>query len=625
MSKKEQERRLDDYKAGKYLAVIGDSMLKEGFDHDRMKTVIDWPHGSLVDKVQILGRGARKWFNTTKDRFEGLVFADTIVYVGSDDPEQDELERGRALRNAILASDVLDDIHVFAPDEDGELRQGGYGGGGITPFEGDPDVEEYTTLEAIKTLLGERSKLRREHLIPITTKMRKTLNDHIERTGIGSEVILDNIDNTPGTLTRGKIYSWRSEVNTVDPDEWNLVINAYEALPDRKMIRITKPMRKTLNDHVERTQVGAKAFCKLDGVPEGFNPNTHYLWCTKAKKAPEDAWKAVIGIYEILKTSVKPKADPTTPLTKTMRDELQKELDRTQFPFAHLAEVEAEDRPETLTREKVKSWLNGRVQKCDINEYNWALSHCKTLPSMVLVDDNVKAALRELADRTEVNRLNAFLSEFPDKPEDLDAASIRGALNLGRTNTKLLKSHYEWLTSALERLVQEAERRKQNAPAPTLEIIFNLSAENDDKRKMLDQEIERTLVKGSFVASYIKKSHAFPEGLTEHMVKNVLDGNTDIIREAHYNFILEVFSKLATRVRLTDDDIAQLNERKDKTGFSFAKVIKQSQLEELKVGTVNNWSSGKSRVAVKELWDTFMATYAEIEQNIGLSKPSSEI
>jgi superfamily II DNA or RNA helicase len=164
ISKKEQEQRLEAYKAGMYLAVIGDSMLKEGFDHDRMKTVIDWPHGSLVDKVQILGRGARKWFNETKNRFEGLVFADTIIYVGSGNPTQDALNRDQAIRNAILASDVLDGVFVFdAKIKDENTRKGGTRDGRHpSPFAGDPDVEEYTTLESIKTLLGERANLRND-------------------------------------------------------------------------------------------------------------------------------------------------------------------------------------------------------------------------------------------------------------------------------------------------------------------------------------------------------------------------------------------------------------------------------------------------------------------------------
>lgn len=619
MPKKEQERRLDDYKAGKYMAIIGDEMLKEGFDHESMKTVIDWPHGSLVDKVQILGRGARKWFNTSKDRFEGLVFADTIVYIGSDDPEIDKSNRAQALRNAILASDVLEDIHVFAPDEDDKPRQGGREGGGYSPpFEDDLDVEEYTTLEAIKTLLGERSKLRREHLIPITRKMRQTLNDHIERTGVGSEVLLAGIDNPPESLTRGKIYSWRHEVNTVEPDEWNLVMGAYETLPDRKMIGITKAMRASLNGHVERTKIGAKTLCKIDGIPEGFNANKHYLWCTTAKKAPEDEWKAIIGIYEILKTSLKKKSDPTTPITQAMRDELEQELKRTQLSYAHLEKVEG--KPQTLNKEKIKEWLGGRVQHCDINEYNWALSYCKALPSMVVIDNDKKSTLRDLAEGTEIKRLNALLIAHPSKPKDLDNTSIRNAFNLGYSNSKLLKIHHEWLLSTLRELVSETKLKKQNTPEPTLETIFNLNAEDNDKRAALDQEIVRTLVKGSFVASHIKKNYDCPEGLTEHMVKNVLDGKTDIIRENHYEFLLKVFAELPTKIRLTDANIALLNDKKDKTGVSFAKVIKQAQLESLKIGTVNNWSSGKSRIAEKALWDQFITTYDKIEKAMNFSE-----
>ena len=104
MSKAEQKRRFDAYLRGEYLAVIGDEKFKEGFDHAPMKTLFDYHRNSLVDKVQILGRGARKWWNKLKERWEGLTVIETAIYIGDENPDLDEIEKNQALRSNIPVS-----------------------------------------------------------------------------------------------------------------------------------------------------------------------------------------------------------------------------------------------------------------------------------------------------------------------------------------------------------------------------------------------------------------------------------------------------------------------------------------------------------------------------------------
>ena len=178
MSVKRQEKLMDQYQAGEWMAVVGDEKFKEGFDHQPLKTIIDCPHGSLVDKAQILGRGARKWYNEKKQRYEGLTFCDTIVYIGSDDPDRDAYLRERALRNATIASDILEDNIVFSPSF--RISPPSFGGRYDPVFEDDPNVEEYTKLEDVKTFLAERKELvsqivDRSDYIRITGKMLEQL------------------------------------------------------------------------------------------------------------------------------------------------------------------------------------------------------------------------------------------------------------------------------------------------------------------------------------------------------------------------------------------------------------------------------------------------------------------
>ena len=714
LSKKEQDRRLKAYTRGEYMAVIGDEKFKEGFDYPPMKTIIDWPHSSVVDKAQILGRGARKWWNDDKERYEGMTFIDTIVYVGSNDLEKDQKDRENAIAQATIARQILEDAVVYAegvelapkkpkklkveeepttdepkseediyihdlPSAEPEVNVVDNDAGSIAPqdivevFEGQDgtqnapspsigsggaeesfrnndvptveageekvltpaakpiegqDVEEYAELEDVYTLFSEidavieRAKIANEKLIPITKTMRKTLNDHVERTNTGSEVIISKIVNPPPELTQGKIYSWRNEVKTVNEDEWNLVISAYETLPDARKIAMTDTMRDKFKGHVKRTQVGAKAFCKRAGVPETFNQNTHYIWLTTGKSVNEDDWNKVIKIYEGIETSREVKANPVTPISKPMREQLEREISRTQFPYAHVARAEDKSRPQTLTRGKIKGWLSGRVQSCDIDEYNWVLGFYRDKPSAVLIDVKKREKLRALAASTGTKRLNAFLASHPEKPEELRLADIKAALNYSKNSKILPKTHYDWLVTILGELKLKAPQKQAKEHAKKkqkletvfnlLETVFNLNAEGSQERQTLDGEMKRTMAKGTFVASYIKKNCSFPEGLTEHIVKNVLDGHTNMLRETHYNFLVGVFSALPSKVRLSDGDIRSLNQAKTDTGVSFAKAIKIAGIEGLKVGTVNNWSSAKSTIAIKTHWDLLMKTYGEI-------------
>ncbi len=158
MSPKEQKRRFEAYLRGEYMAVIGDEKFKEGFDHPPMKTIIDYPHSSVVDKLQILGRGARQWWNEAKQRYEGLTVIDTAIYIGSPDEKENEQLKNNALRYSVSVKDVLEESAVFADDEESWFPKGrgGYGSGrrgyGHYVFADNPNIEYITDLEEIYAL-----------------------------------------------------------------------------------------------------------------------------------------------------------------------------------------------------------------------------------------------------------------------------------------------------------------------------------------------------------------------------------------------------------------------------------------------------------------------------------------
>lgn len=154
------------YKEGKYMAVIGDEKFKEGFDHPPLKTIIDYPHGSLVDKAQILGRGARKWRNDAKRRYEGLTFVDTIVYIGSRDPQKDKRLESAALRRAQTVFDILEGTYVLGPEKKQKPSKPTPPSPGL--FLDDENVKEFATLDRTYVIESEIDKAKQEGWIEYT-------------------------------------------------------------------------------------------------------------------------------------------------------------------------------------------------------------------------------------------------------------------------------------------------------------------------------------------------------------------------------------------------------------------------------------------------------------------------
>ncbi|MFA5040169.1 MAG: hypothetical protein WC464_00860, partial [Bdellovibrionales bacterium] len=238
----EQKRRLKNYKDGKFLFVVGDDKFKEGFDHKPLKTIIDMPHGSLVDKAQILGRGTRQWYNPAKNRLEGMVFADTIIYIGSDDPKADRLARESAIANAVLASDVLDgNVLVMGP-------------GAPTPTISKPQktslkidwvdgitVEILSTLQDTKLLLSEREKFRCATPTienwPESPEFKKLKALRINKGGIGARLLYrfyqsseeaEDIFQSDSTIKR-ILLGWATKVSV---REYEALLHLLEQLPD---------------------------------------------------------------------------------------------------------------------------------------------------------------------------------------------------------------------------------------------------------------------------------------------------------------------------------------------------------------------------------------------------------
>lgn len=177
----EVESRLQDFFDGAAMGTVSDEMLKEGIDHAPIKTIIDYSHGSIVDKAQILGRGTRDWWNEAKGRYEGLTFVDTIIYIGSDDPKFDKILENRAKRAAVSLKQIIGDEFLL---NEGKPLSKPSPSGPPEPeiFIDNPDITYYTKVEELYELDNEIEKLRRDFVLTMedvieTIDMYRELND----------------------------------------------------------------------------------------------------------------------------------------------------------------------------------------------------------------------------------------------------------------------------------------------------------------------------------------------------------------------------------------------------------------------------------------------------------------
>jgi superfamily II DNA or RNA helicase len=448
MSPKKQKQRMEDYQAGKYMAVIGDEKFKEGFDHEPMKTIIDWPHGSLVDKRQILGRGARQCKNPRKNnRDEGLAFIDTIVYVGSNDPDEDALLRGRAIRNAVLAIDILEEAVVLSP---GKMPQLDY----PPALKNKPEkikgqsIEEYTDLVRIHDLLKERSRLRREHVIEITEEMRQHLIRERERTGVGPRDFLKK-RNVPNGLTEKIIGSWLSNASkTADREHWNWVINLYNGLPSKI---ITQQMRQQLLAEKTRTGAGATTLLETAGMaPEGLTKNMidHFISGSSATVDPKH-WSWLMGAYEALPD----KFVVTKQMAKMLRDEMK----RTATGAKQIANQH--DSPKSLRYSTINNWAMGYAKSANPEHWNWVMKIYKAFPDAkknIPFTKRMHASLIKERERTEIGP--TLILQTTGVPTGLTIGII-GHL-LSRKSKTVNSDYWNWVMDTYKKLPSKNQRPK---------------------------------------------------------------------------------------------------------------------------------------------------------------------
>ncbi|MBI1302068.1 MAG: DEAD/DEAH box helicase [Alphaproteobacteria bacterium] len=594
-----QEDLLQAYQDGKYLVVVGASKFKEGFDHKPLKTIIDCPHGSLVDKTQIIGRGARQWENTNKDnRLEGLTFVDTIIYEGSEDLEIDKQNRKIALSKARLAKDILGDVCVLgphAPEVNTTSR-----GRQARPIFG-PNVTSYVELEDIQTIIAERSHLLREHYVEITDEMREQLIEHRERTLISPQKLLDHIapEEMPENLTHQIVGKWFPPINgegrpakTADIKHLEIVLKTYASLPTAtaRPVPIEERYIENLKAQIERTGFGFTRFLsRFPDCPEGLNINKMITWLDgRAKTALPEHLDWVEMRFEELPDNTK------LEMGETERKALTDEKERT--GVAEYALVKDPSTPEGLTGPIIASWLNGSVVRTERDSYDWVLNKWQELPDKKQRIEFTQEMYDELVEqkkRTGVGQ-NKLLSQAKDCPTDLTAGTVASWFHKknGKLKETLRKDWYEWVINRWRSLPDAPAKRipftddsyaelmayKEATGVPPLTLIFNSTNPNKPPRSVVS-------------------------GLCDpkRRIKTV--------REDYWNWLKTEFQKLPAtenkRITITENMRVELLSQTERVGLGTTRLFAKldGKPDGLSVPMVDAWKAGKAKSADEKHWN----------------------
>ncbi len=381
LSPEEQVARLKAFKRGDYLAGASDSQLKEGYNDPTLKNVFDYLRGSLVDKAQIIGRAARKWFNEAKQRYEGATIVDTIVYEGSDDPEQDESNKKYAIRYAIMAWAVLEGTAVFAPEFE-EKREGNGGGeGGRVRAELGLNVTSYINLEDIQAIHAYQQKLIEGVPIPLTDEMYEELKNAIEKAQISYPKLLNSIKNLPPTINLEKVKNWlriTDRAVTVIQEEFDIVLNAAKSLEESEFITFTKEMRENFQGLANRLRTKDKDFVSIL-KDAGLND---FIKSTRIWNNPKQSIGSVSRHqWNVVMQTLAP--HDRIPLTEEMRNFLRGEVSRVGLSPSTLAKSLNDNR---VNEAKIKAWmhLKSAIKNVAIGEWDFVIGSLKTMPDKTL-------------------------------------------------------------------------------------------------------------------------------------------------------------------------------------------------------------------------------------------------
>ena len=600
LSKTEQKRRLEAYMNGEYLAVIGDEKFKEGFDHPPMKTIIDYPHSSVVDKAQILGRGARKWWNDIKGRFEGLTIIDTVIYIGSPEKDVNEYYRETALCNAVTVKEILEESYVLGPEalksdaprKDGNGIGGGYGIDGI--LDDAPNIEYYSKIEDMHVIEAETAHLRKEHWVDITPEIYDFIQSEMERTGFSSKGLIAKFGQevTPVDLTYGRLQNLLYGMQkSIPKDNLDWILDKFERLPTVERITITDSMCEKLITEMKRTNKGAVLVLEgVNDVPENINSSRIQAWKDKASRSVlQSDWDWLMKRYKSL-----PSVSQETEIDAKKRKKISDEFERTQARGALVITALEGQVPEGLNTTLINNIIDGK--RTHIREDFWeaTIKGYLKLEDMIILTDAKINAIKDEMTRTDLKQ-TTLLKEAPAKPMDLSDGVISAWMT--RRVKRAKQRHYDFVINAYAKIPSVV---KKDEIAITHDMVAFYNSERD-----------RTGIKASKLIALDGISNNKP---TASQLNEMSRGSLKSIPQQHWEWVKKSYAKHPSLHIFSDSDLEFMRAEIDRTkigGKKFNALFGGKAPKGFGASMIGNWL-GKTKSTPETYWKFVIDTYASL-------------
>ena len=286
----------------------------------------------------------------------------------------------------------------------------------------------------------------------ITPAMRKKLQDHAKRTGVGHRAILSAGDALPDGISASMVAGWMDgRTNRAIRPQFEYIWRLWESLPDAEYVDIAPSIRKELIALQKSTGIGPHALLsRCNNIPSGLYGAMIKSWQDgKTKSARRKQLDFVLERWR--------KMTKRVPITNEIRTQFNTDRRRTGIGAVNLFRL-LKNPPEGLSAAMIGSWFNGTVREAREDYLNFVLVAWAALPDNLrtpqkrgswanprrnLTDSDI-SALRAERDRTRIGPV-VLLRLASNVPDGLTPALVSGLLNSKRQTVRI--DHYDYVLS----------------------------------------------------------------------------------------------------------------------------------------------------------------------------------
>ena len=429
MRRSERKAAKRAFDQGRYMAIVSDGVIKEGYNNSRIKNIFDYPRGSIVEKAQIIGRALRRYWNKAKDRWEGATIIDTVVYHGDDDIIKDQVKREGTILGVVTAWQILSDTVVYGPGSKPSKKS--TTNSPLPPINIDGvSVESFTTIESINIVKAgldaiANKRVSLDEALDDGATRRSRLTSECERTGLGAYAICGrlaaycrNTGITMDAFSYKVLDTWlKGHVFNADAHHYSLVMEEYARAPS-SMLGIKIDLRDVTDGKQthqslllaerDRTGMGAQVIfsrlferCKRQKISlDGVNHRMVQAWLDGNTFFASKAFlKLIMDEYGMAPTAASvTRIEFRVPILggKSRYELLVAEKERTGLGNVEIAKLLLSRLPKNdpfhqmRIKEYVGSWFrHSNVKSVDQRLYDLVMAEYQLLPNtdLVLLDD----------------------------------------------------------------------------------------------------------------------------------------------------------------------------------------------------------------------------------------------